>query len=493
MNVPTVPTGTSEKGFLKQFRDLLEDLGGCEDVDLNGSLRLQKKKVRVPSPAIPLQLLLGGEDGHRLHMYPEVVIDDKGKFRVTGDYLLFEPEKFFSDVSGFVRLGHGDAVTIGRDDKLLRLLLGLPKGVDAQHLRLKLTDKGLALRNKSKEQGACVAPLTSTKLAQRMIEWRREKVKRLAAIVESPVDSIGKSEALGLLERVIEITEQEPYREKAPYGPGGVLALPDRPRPIFVGDLHTRIDNLLVLLTQNGFIEALEDGSGLLIILGDAVHPDVEGHEADMDSSMLLMDLIFRLKIRYPDRVFYLRGNHDSFGDDVSKGGVPQGLLWEKALHDKRGLKYRNAMQRYYDLLPYIAVSPSFIACHAGPPTGKYSRDDLVSIRDNAKVLHQLTHVRLQRPNSPSGYGRGDLARLRKRFGLPADTPVVVGHTPLSPHDTLWSRAGGIDEHYVLFGANEGCIGVITRVGRHLVPLRYPSEPLVGVLNRFLRSGKGLG
>ena len=204
------------------------------------------------------------------------------------------------------------------------------------------------------------------------------------------------------------------------------------------------------------------------------------------------MDLIFRLKLRFPDRVFYLRGNHDSFSADISKGGVPQGLLWEKALHEKRGLKYKKAMQRFYDSLPYVALTPRFVAAHAGAPSGKFTREDLINIRDHPKLERELTHVRLQRQNSPSGYSRGDVARLRKRLDLEPETPFIVGHTPLSPDETCWPNAGGIDHHHVLFGANDHWAGVITRVGKHLLPLRYPVEPLLSVFNRFVHTGQGV-
>jgi hypothetical protein len=209
-----------------------------------------------------------------------------------------------------------------------------------------------------------------------------------------------------------------------------------------------------------------------------------------MDLSMLLMDLIFRLKLRFPERVFYLRGNHDDFADDIAKGGVPQGLLWEKALHDQRGAHYRDTMARLYDLLPYIAVSPSYICCHAGAPTMKASRSDLIHIRDKPKLQRQVTRLRLRKPSSPSGYGPADVRRLRKRLGVTPDTPFIVGHTPLSADDTLWLNAGGIENHHVLFGANPHSIGVITGPAGKLLPLTYPVEPLVTVYNRLIRTGR---
>ena len=481
----------SRNKFLNYFDELIQDMEECDDVDLSGSLRLPKSKVRVPTPVLPLQLLLGGEDGYRLQLDPEVVVDADGSFHPSGNYLVFDPVTFYSSISGFVRLSEGESLTLGRDDPLQRLLLQYPDEVDERHLRLKLTGKGLAMRKKSSTHGACVTPLTEMSIAERMVHWRSAKIQRLAKVINAPIDSLPRGEALALLERVIEVMESEAYRVPTIDGrPGGLLQLPAKPAPIFVGDLHACIDNLLVVLTQNGFLEALEDGSAMLILVGDAAHPDEPGKEQEMDLSMQLMDFIFRLKLRFPQRVFYLRGNHDSFAEDISKGGVPQGLLWEQALLDQRGVKYRNAMQHFYDLLPYVAVSPQFLCCHAGAPTMKVTREDVIHIHKHPKLQYQLTHVRLRKPGSPAGYNGADLRRFRKRMGVDRKTPVVVGHTPLSMDDTCWLNAGGIEHHHVLFGAYRRSIGVITRPGHRLLPLRYPVEPLVPVYNRLVRGDK---
>jgi hypothetical protein len=293
-------------------------------------------------------------------------------------------------------------------------------------------------------------------------------------------------EAMELIEAFIETVESDPRQGLDSSGRcGGVVGLPPNVTPFFVGDLHARIDNLLVVLTRNGFLEGLESGSAALIILGDAVHPDADGMEESMETSMMLMDLIFRLKLAFPDRVFYLRGNHDSFSEDISKNGVPQGLLWEEALRDVRGPRYLQAMARVYEILPYVALSPNVIACHAGPPISKVSRETLINIRDHPNIEREITRVRLRRANSPAGYGVGDVKRLRRRLDLDAKVPLIVGHTPLSPDDTLWLEAGGIPNHHVLFGAHPELVGVIALVGKRLLPLRYPAEPLTALYNRL--------
>ncbi|NEV64932.1 metallophosphoesterase [Thiorhodococcus minor] len=480
------PDRISRKSFLKRFSDVVQGMDNCEDVDLRGALRLTDEKVRIPAPAVPLQLLLGGEQGYRLHLYPELRFDEDGALEHQGDYLLFDPTTYFSEISGFLRLSPGESITLGRQDAWQRALLRYPKVVDTKHLRLKLSQKGLAMKRKSDQTSACVAPLTAEDLIERMARWRRKQVECLHEILGGPIAPLGRQEALALIERVLEVMQREPYRVENDHGrPSGLLALPERPHPIIVGDLHARIDNLLVILTQNGFLEALKDGSGVLIILGDAVQPETPGEEDQMDTSMLMMDLIFRLKLRFPTRVFYLRGNHDSFSEEISKAGIPQGLLWEQALEDKRGRKYRNAMQRLYDHLPYVAASAGYVACHAGPPTGKLSWDALTDISQNPKLARQLTHNRLRRPNIPNGYTATDVNRMRKRLGVKPETPLVVGHTPLSDDGTYWTDAGGIPNHHVLYSAAPDWVSVITRADKKLLPLVYPTEPMLNVYNRY--------
>ncbi len=152
----------------------------------------------MPTPVLPLQLLLGGEDGYRLQLDPEMVVDADGRFHPNGDYLVFDPVTFYSTISGFVRLSEGESLTLGRDDPLQRLLLQYPDEVDARHLRLKLTGKGLALRKKSSTHGACVTPLTEMSIAERVVHWRTAKIQRLAKVINAPIDSLPRDEALAL-------------------------------------------------------------------------------------------------------------------------------------------------------------------------------------------------------------------------------------------------------------------------------------------------------
>jgi hypothetical protein len=482
----SAPNRNTRNGFLRHFRDLLREAEPCADVDLRGSLRLGKATIRLPPPSLPLQILLGGEQGYRLHLYPEPVLDAQGHAGHRGGYLLIDPLSYFSDISGFMRLSEGDSLTLGREDQMQRLLLRYPRIVDQRHLRLKLSAKGLDIKNKSRKTAACVAPLTAEDLTERLSRWRRVQFARLARALGGPIEPLARAPAMALIEQVGALMEKEPYRATNTAGRyGGLLLLPDRVSPIFVGDLRARIDNLLVILTQNGFMQALEEGSAILILLGSAVHPERPEQAGEMESSMLMMDLIFRLKLRFPDRVFYLRGHHDSFSGRISNAGLPQGLLWEQALHQARGSRYRDAMQKLYNRLPYVAVSKHYLAAHAGAPIGAANWQSLIDIDERPELTHQVTHG----GPTAAGDGQRELSRLFRRLGLASNAVCVLGSRSRPKQSACDTGTGGQGHPYRLFSADPEWVGTLTRPRRRLLPLCYPAEPLLAVYNRFARTG----
>ncbi len=262
-----------------------------------------------------------------------------------------------------------------------------------------------------------------------------------------------------------------------------MVNLPRDITPIFVGDLHAQVDNLLTLLSHNGFMAALEAGDAALIILGDSVHPEEDGRLAEMDTSLLITDLILRLKLRFPQRVFYIRGNHDSFSEDVFKFGVAQCLLWESVVRDRRGATYLRELERFYDLLPYLVFSEDYVACHAAPIKTRFTKDMLINIHRHPGLVRELTHNRLRRRNFPAGYSKADVKHFRDTLGVPEETAFFVSHSPLNREDAMWLNAGGIKNHHIVFSANTPWIGMFTRFHNRLIPLIYHREHLLPVIN----------
>lgn len=213
------------------------------------------------------------------------------------------------------------------------------------------------------------------------------------------------------------------------------------------------MDNLLKILSENSFLDELERGSAALILLGDAVHPETKGELSNMDSSVLMMDLVFKLKLRYPEQVFFVVGNHDSFSPDVMKGGVPQSLVWERKITELRGEEYRGELNLFYRQSPLVVLSGDFVACHAGPARSAVSLQALIEARQSPNLVHELTWNRVKTKGYPLGYSKGDVRRFRKGLNLDENTPFIVAHFPQSGHETLWLNVAEIPHHHVVYSA----------------------------------------
>ena len=474
---------------------------------LRGAYRLGDTKVRVTLTGLPIEITLGLDD-KRLRLYPETRMNHLGEPVKVGSFVVVDPATHLRQIGGFLRLSPKNWLVLGSDDPIQQAVFDYPEAVDGHHLALIHGRDGLVFRNLS-DAGTTIAPIVEQPKVIRFNSLRRRKgrrrgdegvaiapmlddakalrmnrLRRLREIFAGPVRLLPRREALALIRQVNELMQNEVYRARDDRGlPGGLLALPRELIPIVLADMHAQVDNLLTVLTQNAFLEALEDGSAALVILGDAVHCEVDGQLRAMESSMLLMDLIFRLKLRFPEQVFYIRGNHDSFSEDLAKDGVPQGLLWARELSELRGAVYQKAMGDFYRLLPYVVMSPDFLACHAAAPKTKTSKKMLVNIYQHPQLVLDLINNRLQKASRPQGYSRRDVKKFRKHLNLDAETPFIVGHTPIDREETLWLNVDGIDNHHVLFSANPRHVGVFTRVGETMVPLTYAVDELTPIIN----------
>ncbi|MER3570340.1 MAG: hypothetical protein C4348_01930, partial [Patescibacteria group bacterium] len=86
---------------------------------------------------------------------------------------------------------------------------------------------------------------------------------------------------------------------------GHIAYLPKRGEAIFVGDLHGDAEAVESILEQTGFIERMERGEKdvYLVFLGDYGDRGYKQIEA--------IAMVIDLKLRYPNNVILLRGNHE--------------------------------------------------------------------------------------------------------------------------------------------------------------------------------------
>ncbi len=244
---------------------------------------------------------------------------------------------------------------------------------------------------------------------------------------------------------------------------GGLLEfLDDDDREfLIVGDLHGNNKNLKAILQEEQNLYKLQRDEAVLIILGDALHIETVGKLYDMESSIATLDIIIRLINEYPDNVFYILGNHDTYSPRLSKSGIQQGVLFQKALWKKRGRKYVELLQEFFDSLPVFVKHKNFLAVHAGPARGGISRENIINIRNSPDLLWQLTWNRLNETRSyPSKkeYSPYDLDRMRMMLDCPPGITVVVGHNPMwkiSNEDSIWVDLLNTKDHAILYSNHE--------------------------------------
>jgi len=444
-------------------------------------------KLRATAEGTPIQLDFGGRS---LRLYPERRLN--GDWPAAKGWILVDGERYANEICGFLRIGRGDRIELGRGDEACQRLFAFSAEVRRRQLEIANDAGSITLTRLDASGETYVHHVEDAEEIARPAARRLASLETIRRIFGGPIELLPPDQALATLRQVNEILRDEAYRPRDVQGrPGGLVDLPGDPVPVIVGDLHANVDNLLKVLSENACLESLCSGEANLIMLGDAIHPHGDGDLTEMETSLLILDLIFKLKIRFPRNVFYVRGNHDSFDEAVGKGGVPQGVILERRARELRGRPYAEELAEFFELLPYVVRTKHFIACHAGPPRREAALADLVNIRNDRGLAWEIAWNRFRRPNHLSGYTKRDVGTFRTKLGVAGHTPLIVGHTPLSSEETLWLDAGNIPNHHIVFSANPHNLSVFVRLGEDLVPLEYPAEPLLDLTNRLVVAEQG--
>jgi hypothetical protein len=440
------------------------------------------KESRIAYDGKPLELRLGRQV---LRFYPEIPLGIRKK-DLRKNWLITDPSTFGSHLCGFARLRVGETAMIGRSNRKYKTIFNFPKSVGKRHVNITNKRGDLIITPLDDQRRVEVIRFEDVDRKARIEARRYDALMHLKKLFGGPIEILPKEQAITILAAVNRILEDEPYRPKDSSGlPGGLIELPTEKIPIIVGDLHAQVNNLLKILSENKFLEGIESESACLIILGDAVHSELPGEMEAMDSSVLIMDIILRLKQLFPANVFYLRGNHDSFAADICKNGICQSSLFKKRLLELRGSEYVRQMEKFYDLLPYVIKSDRYIACHAGPPSRKTNRKEIINLRSHPEIAQEIISSRLKRSNYLAGYGKVDVKRFRKSMKLPKRTPFIVGHTPLDGTGSIWTNVGETKNHHIVYSGRPEGPSMFIEINKRMIPLSYPAEPLINILGKM--------
>lgn len=427
------------------------------------------------------ELIVG--DVH-LRFQPEIALGIKKKALHKNWIINTEQGCSTRSIQGFSRIKVGETIIVGQVNNELNELFHFNDSVAKRHVSVTNRRGDLILTPLMPERETKIVRLDDLDYREQLERGRHHSLLEIRRIYGQNIEPLPAYKALQTIRAVNLLLQDEPFRPKNKFGnPGGLVEISAKKIPVIVGDLHAQVDNLLKILSENCLLDCLRLKTANLIILGDAVHSENKDEMDNFESSMLIMDLIFQLKLKFPENVFYIQGNHDSFDPEINKNGFLQGVLFRETLLKHRGPEYVQEMQTYYDRLPYIICSDSFIACHAGPPRYRIAKDDLINIAENKKLANELTNNRLQLTNYPAGYSKRDVKKLRKCLERTQKTRFIVGHTPMDPFGSFWLHAGTIKNHHIIFSAQTEGPSIFIQTDNSFMPISFPAEPLTDLIN----------
>ncbi|MCI5158329.1 MAG: serine/threonine protein phosphatase, partial [Candidatus Electrothrix sp. AUS1_2] len=142
-------------------------------------------------------------------------------------------------------------------------------------------------------------------------------------------------------------------------------------------------------------------------------------------------------------------------------------------------------MERFYNLLAYVACSETFITCHAGPSKRKVTRTKLINLQNHPRIRNDLINSRLKRPHYLAGYTKSDVKKFRKNLGMDKHTPFIVGHTPIDPSGSVWRNVADIKGHHIIYSANPDGPSLFIESHSKMIPITYPAEPLTRLINKI--------
>jgi predicted phosphodiesterase len=423
----------------------------------------------------------------QLCFHPEIALGVKKKVAHKNWIINSELTCSSKKIRGFMRIKVGETIVLGQSNPDFLELFEFDKTVGKRHISITNRKGDLILSPLAPEYEAKVVLLDDLDRRERLELSRHKALLKIRRIYGQEIAPLPPKMALDSIRAVNNLLKKEPFRPTNNQKlPGGLIEISTKTSPVIIGDLHAKVDNLLKILSENCLLDCLRLQTATVVILGDAIHSENVQEMDQFETSVIMMDLIFRLKLTFPDNFFYIRGNHDSFSPEINKNGFLQGELFEEALRKMRGEEYVQEMKKFYDRLAYVISSNDFFCCHAGPPRGATKRKEIINIEPGSKLAKELTKNRLQRPNHLSGYNKGDVKRFRKDLKLAAKTTFFVGHTPLDPFGSFWLNAGTIKNHHIIYSAHDEGPSIFIRTGDNFMPISFPTEPLTELINDLI-------
>ncbi|MFA6098689.1 MAG: metallophosphoesterase family protein [Patescibacteria group bacterium] len=166
--------------------------------------------------------------------------------------------------------------------------------------------------------------------------------------------------------------------------------LPDQGTAIFIGDIHGDSVSVQKILEQERFFQLSEKGEAVyLVFLGDYTNRG----KADIKT----LDLVLNLKLKHPNYVYLLRGNHEEIDMGQHYGFL--GSCIKQYGYD-RGQYIFQRVNNFFEHLPSLLITRNgAVAVHGGIPVSPIKSlkdikddEDMMEIRWNDPT-EEINHI----------------------------------------------------------------------------------------------------
>jgi hypothetical protein len=187
-----------------------------------------------------------------------------------------------------------------------------------------------------------------------------------------------KKEGEGKLKDNIEEIRNGPNGQES-FVDKSVAYLPPKGEAVFVGDLHGDSEAIESIVEQSEFIEKMEKGEKdiYLVFLGDYAD------RGDKDISTV--EKVMNLKLKYPENVVLLRGNHEE-KPRWSGHNIPESL--NEKYGEEKGKKLFEKYNEMVKEMPGVVVTGNgIVGVHGGIPS-----QEIGSLKDlnDEKILEEM-------------------------------------------------------------------------------------------------------
>jgi Calcineurin-like phosphoesterase len=235
-----------------------------------------------------------------------------------------------------------------------------------------------------------------------------------------------------LLNKGMEANNADKFRQ------GNLVRLPSHGSVIITGDLHGHRRNFERIVA----LANLEQNKNAHVILQEIIHGGPEDEEGGCLSYKLLFDAV-AYKVKFPDRVHIIMGNHDTAfisNTDVMKNGKEMNVAMRSALDRE----FRHASERVkLAIKQFLFSQPLAVKCNNGILVCHSLPGDHYADKFDKRIFERQLRINdIIRPGSAYllTWGRSHSQRLLDAMSksLDADT-FILGH---QRQETGCSKAG---------------------------------------------------